>query len=566
MEGEGQRGDAAALSQIAEISRNARATWFGLIFVLLFCGVALLDVRDRDFFEYGAATQLPLLGVEVPVEGFFVTAPLVVLGLYIYLHVYLAKLWLELGRAPARPDGIALDRAVFPWLISDAALQLRKDVKPRPFGRIVSLASLVLGWLLGPVVIGAFWWRSWPYHHEMLTLYLSALLLVAVWIGWESWMSRRRMMLGGEAQPSWLRSLLCAPLGAAVLVVGWEATEGGIAARLPEGVKAWIEARHAEVFPRRLEASSRRLLDDRFKLDGMTFLYPANLAGAELVRIPDGWMGRDRAWREYRRRHGSDHAWETRDNPDTPDLETEFEDQRREHRAALDANSFARADLRKAALAGAFMAGADLEGARLERADLEGARLEGANLEEARLEGAKLGGARLEGARIGGAWLEGAYLRGARLEGANLTGARLKGANLGGAQMEGAYLGGAQLQGANLGGARLEGANLEGAELTEANLEGVRLEGAYLGGASLKSAKLASSTTDFADASFADFIDVTGMTQSMVDAMFGNAATTLPEGLVRPAQWPTESLNWRESRARYCAWIRTNDRDSRFCP
>jgi len=68
-------------------------------FVLLFCGVALLDVQDRDFFEYGAATQLPLLGVEVPVVGFFVTAPLLVLGLYVYLHIYLAKLWLELGKA-----------------------------------------------------------------------------------------------------------------------------------------------------------------------------------------------------------------------------------------------------------------------------------------------------------------------------------------------------------------------------------------------------------------------------------------------------------------------------------
>lgn len=311
--------------------------------MLLFCGVALLDVRDRDFFEFGAATQLPLLGVEVPVVGFFITAPLLALGLYAYLHIYLAKLWLELGSAPARPGGVDLDRAVFPWLISDAALRLRADIPKRPFGWLTSLASLTLGWAFGPLIIGAFWVRSWPYHHEGLTLYLGALLLIALWIGWDSRATRRQMMRGQEPKGAWYRWPVAALLGAAITIIGWETTEGG-----------WL--------------SALGLTDS-----DAAFLWPANLSGAELVQMPAGWMGRDRAWREYQRKHGAAHAAERKTNPQSPDLAEEFNEQRQERRAALNANSFAKADLRYANLSGAFLAGANLSSARpLNRADGRG--------------------------------------------------------------------------------------------------------------------------------------------------------------------------------------------------
>jgi hypothetical protein len=51
------------LDHIAEASKNARATWFGL---LAFVGVTLLAHKDADFFAYGAETQLPLIGLKVP--------------------------------------------------------------------------------------------------------------------------------------------------------------------------------------------------------------------------------------------------------------------------------------------------------------------------------------------------------------------------------------------------------------------------------------------------------------------------------------------------------------------
>lgn len=74
--------DQRSLDHVAEVSRNARATWFSLILLLLFCGVTLLGVDDKDFFEYGVSTQLPLVGVSVPTKSFFWAAPLLVIVIF----------------------------------------------------------------------------------------------------------------------------------------------------------------------------------------------------------------------------------------------------------------------------------------------------------------------------------------------------------------------------------------------------------------------------------------------------------------------------------------------------
>ena len=111
------------LRHIAEVSKNARTTWFALIGVLLFSTIAIGGVADRDFFTYASSVQLPLVGVSVPVVGFFYAGPVIVLGLYTYFHLYLIKLWRALSwvGSEAAP-GLPLDDVAYPWLISDAAI------------------------------------------------------------------------------------------------------------------------------------------------------------------------------------------------------------------------------------------------------------------------------------------------------------------------------------------------------------------------------------------------------------------------------------------------------------
>lgn len=86
------------LKVIEDISKTARTTWVSLLVTLIFCAITLLSVSDRDFFEYGAQTKLPLVGVSVPVVGFFWSAPVLILALYLHLHIYLSRLWRALRR------------------------------------------------------------------------------------------------------------------------------------------------------------------------------------------------------------------------------------------------------------------------------------------------------------------------------------------------------------------------------------------------------------------------------------------------------------------------------------
>jgi uncharacterized protein YjbI with pentapeptide repeats len=93
--------------------------------------------------------------------------------------------------------------------------------------------------------------------------------------------------------------------------------------------------------------------------------------------------------------------------------------------------------------------------------------------------------------------------RGRDHRGADLIGAKLRGADLRGANLRGAYLIGADLRGADL-----RGADLIGVDLRASDLRGADLTGSIF------------------------------LTQSQLNAAKGDAGTTLPPSLNRPAHWP----------------------------
>jgi uncharacterized protein YjbI with pentapeptide repeats len=88
---------------------------------------------------------------------------------------------------------------------------------------------------------------------------------------------------------------------------------------------------------------------------------------------------------------------------------------------------------------------------------------------------------------------------------------------------------GADLIGADLRGAKLAGADLRGSYLIGADLTGADLRTADLIGADLRAAKLGG----------ADLTDALFLTRFQVNAATGDARTTLPPGLERPAHWST---------------------------
>ena len=67
------------------------------------------------FFAFGGAkTELPQFGISIPQIAFFYAAPVVISGLYIYLHLYLVSLWNTLADAPANIGGFPLSERIPP--------------------------------------------------------------------------------------------------------------------------------------------------------------------------------------------------------------------------------------------------------------------------------------------------------------------------------------------------------------------------------------------------------------------------------------------------------------------
>ena len=86
-------------------------------------------------------------------------------------------------------------------------------------------------------------------------------------------------------------------------------------------------------------------------------------------------------------------------------------------------------------------------------------------------------------------------------------------------------------------GADLIGADLKGADFMAANLRGAYLIGADLRGADLRLADLLGADLRDADLRGADLTGSIFVTQSQLDASKGDADTTLPTSITRPAHW-----------------------------
>ena len=495
--------------------------------------------RDSDFFAFGAETQLPLINISAPTVSFFIVAPALTAALYIYLHIYLDRLWIALAKCPAQVDGSPVEERVYPTMLCTAALVIRRFVrheasKPVEGTRAGAVAiSVVMLWLLGPLVIGMLWWRSMPYHDEFVTLWAASWLWLTLIVGGSSVFQLVYVMRFSKLAPgrpfgralTSRKQIIAVILFVVLLAVSWERTESA-----------------------------------RF-----VALAPADLFRAELSQKPDDWLHYD-TWVQ-----DQEHQFRLRESPDITGSSNSWPDGwlhqfRREtaerwenHTQSLDAPDLQREDLRRANLESVFASGANLSGARFDGANLKWARFEGAYLAGAQFEGADLFRARFEGADVREAGFESADLLNARFKGANGREARFDGARLTFARFNDADFSKARFEGANLTGAWFHNASLSGARFDNADLSQVNFNGASLGGARFdgadlimaefedthlfearfKGADLRSSRFDgarFFITRFegANLESAKGLTQLQLNSACGDQHTRLPDGFSIP--------------------------------
>ena len=148
------------LENVKGISESARKIFLAVLAGCLYCWLTIATTTDVNLITNRASSPLPIIQTPIPIVGFYVVAPLLVLCVYFYFHFYLQKLWEELGSLPAVfPDGRPLHTKVDPWLLNDLVrAHLPKLNVNRPFLSYFQLwISVLLAWWVVPVTMFLFW-------------------------------------------------------------------------------------------------------------------------------------------------------------------------------------------------------------------------------------------------------------------------------------------------------------------------------------------------------------------------------------------------------------------------
>ncbi len=450
---------------VEEASRNARKLFFAMLSACAYALLTIATTTDVRLLTNSASSPLPIIRTEIPIVWFYIAAPLVLLCVYFYFHLYMQRLWEGLALLPAVfPDGRPLDQKAYPWLLIGlvrAHVFHLKENRP-PLSHLQEWISVALGWWFMPATLICFWLRYLPRQDWFGTALHIALLVVSVWAGALFYRLAVGTLRGDESE----LSLWKKPFG-----------EVGEVKMYKRGVVALSLGMVALLLS---SGTINCVRSDEFRLSDVQQWVPyvcdqfgfspfANFREKDVSTKPANWSGK---------------AGEIKGAP----LKGRSLRCVDGYRAFLVNADLREANLQKADLEEAYLQEARLGEANLQKADLRRANLQKANLEYANLQEAYLFGANLREADFSGAKLQKATLAEASLEKANLRWAELQEASLFAAFLLGAKLWGANLQKAllfkaNLQKADFERANLHEADFFKANLREADFEAVDLTGA-----------------------------------------------------------------------------------
>jgi hypothetical protein len=171
-----------ALEIAKETSQNARKIFFAMLLGCVYSWLTIATTTDVRLLTNTASSPLPIIGTEIPIAWFYIVAPLVLICLYFYFHLYLDNLWGALASLPAIfPDGKRLDERAYPWLLNTLVRRHFKRLKSRPLiARMKEWITIFLAWWVVPITMIGFWLRYIPRHDWKGTIFHIGLIVVSV--------------------------------------------------------------------------------------------------------------------------------------------------------------------------------------------------------------------------------------------------------------------------------------------------------------------------------------------------------------------------------------------------
>lgn len=474
------------LARVAEVTGHARTLFFSTIAVCSFSWLTVAAVGNVDLITNSATSRIPLLEATVSIRNFFLVVPLVILGLYVYLHLHLQSLWSHSACLPeVFQDGLRLDQKASPWMLNGVVHRYRSDKNRQgrscpPLGFV---ASVFVAWGLVPITLLAIWSEYLVTHDRCIIILLGAEVVASVFFGIYAFRKAKSLLICG-ATPSWEETyhyrsrgrtvvdvlavtlVVLMILGGSMAVTNhprWPISLDGLI--LPD-LENQCRPEGPEIGKQQPTATDN---DRNLLLEILDSKAYADLRNADVSKKLEGWKDYEQKCREREGKEQSEECGNNSKAPaDPPPVKPAF------------LNGW---NLRGVNAVGAFLVKAQLKGADLRKARLYSEDLK-TNLEGAQMTAADLRKADLRNCRLRGAYLNGkadlrcANLSYADLTGANLNEAVLSKANAQNAMFRCAYLDNARLEGTNLEGANLQCAVLDNCKLPEAKLPKADLSGA----------------------------------------------------------------------------------------
>ena len=424
---------------IGDATKVARWFYFLTVGVSVICGFLIGFTSDTRLLINSSALHTTRLGNLLPMTGFYLGGPLVLLVLSLRFHFLLLRLWGSMAALPAVfPDGQTLEKDG-PWYLMGL---VRRHFRWQGESRSAMTAfetvlSTVLAYWIVPVTLFFFWLRYLPRQDFRGTLLHVLLMTLSVATATEEspadvrrWAAMVFQSVGFRPYADLTEATLSTPPPRGTV---WnDQTVEGIAGaklnqmnlRFARGYKAFLI--NAKLWRANLEGA---------------YLSEADLRGANLREALLRSAVLDRAQLTHAILVS---AKATGTNLTASDLRF----------ADLSYGTFENAVISNARVSGASLYAVNLRNAQLLRTDLSRT-----DMRDTRLEHAVLSFANLEQADLSSARLSESNLTGARMKGAILLDADLKKADLRGAFLTGAVLREAEMDGANLAGADLRGAS-----------------------------------------------------------------------------------------------------------
>jgi uncharacterized protein YjbI with pentapeptide repeats len=490
-------GNLNAGQTIAQFTQTARR-FYGLLMALCTGAIGLIAMTtDVRLLLDGSALRTSRIPNMLPLQGFYLGAPLLLTVFYLRLQFLLLRLWGSVGAMPAVfPDGQTPEKDGRWYLMGPIRPHLAWSRDPRsPLGMVESYVAMALAHWAVPAVLFLFWMRYLvlqDYRGTLLHVFLFAVACAAACA-----MPRvvARVLRPGdwtdESTPHFLRDVLLTARGPALAAFVLFLLSLGVIRGLPSDPAIRPEVRLGD--PRRWAATAFQSVGFRPYADITEESLSAMPPRAETNDTPamdaNGPRMNEMSLRYARGYHAAfANARMWRANLEGTNLaEADFRGANlRESNlqsAHLDRVRAERANLVSADAQGAVLAGGDFRNTDMSYANLEGATLSTANVSRAtmyavNLRHANLLRAELSHADLRDTKLEEAVLSLATLEQTDLSAAKLKKADLTGAQFKGTILLEADLSQTDMRGAAFPGAVLREARLDGANLLGADLRGA----------------------------------------------------------------------------------------